>query len=164
VRNLAGKKARLKTVAAVCVLAFAVRAQAQNRCLPARHELNKLRGHPLRRVQYVNQLLFYFRDQAKDDAGNTLPVTGQNHVSWAGIATGLQVRHSHVESKPGVEVLQRIRGSIDVPGVLAALLWSVEFLARPNPNQQDLVLPTIQIPSQVDASLLSWIHADSRKI
>ena len=30
-RNLAGKKIRLKPIAAVCVLAFAVRAQAQNR-------------------------------------------------------------------------------------------------------------------------------------
>lgn len=29
---------------------------------------------------YVNQLLFYSRDHAKDDAGNTLPVTGQNYV------------------------------------------------------------------------------------
>jgi hypothetical protein len=25
---------------------------------------------------YVNQLLFYSRDQAKDDAGNTLSITG----------------------------------------------------------------------------------------
>ena len=29
---------------------------------------------------YVNQLLFYSRDQAKDNAGNTLPVTGENYV------------------------------------------------------------------------------------
>ena len=29
---------------------------------------------------YGNQLLFYSRDHAKDDAGNTLPVTGQNYV------------------------------------------------------------------------------------
>ena len=29
---------------------------------------------------YVNQLLFYSRDHAKDDAGDTLPVTGENYV------------------------------------------------------------------------------------
>jgi hypothetical protein len=29
---------------------------------------------------YVNQLLFYSRNEAKDDAGDTLPVTGQNYV------------------------------------------------------------------------------------
>ncbi len=29
---------------------------------------------------YVNQLLFYSRDHAKDDVGNTLPVTGANYV------------------------------------------------------------------------------------
>lgn len=29
---------------------------------------------------YVNQLLFYSRDQAKDDAGHIVPVTGENYV------------------------------------------------------------------------------------
>jgi hypothetical protein len=29
---------------------------------------------------YVNQLLFYSRDHAKDDVGHTLPVTGENYV------------------------------------------------------------------------------------
>jgi hypothetical protein len=29
---------------------------------------------------YVNQLLFYARDEAKDDDGNTLPVTGEQSV------------------------------------------------------------------------------------
>jgi len=29
---------------------------------------------------YVNQLLFYSRDHAKDDLGNTLPVTGEHYV------------------------------------------------------------------------------------
>jgi hypothetical protein len=29
---------------------------------------------------YVNQLLFYSRDHAKDDKGDTLPVTGENYV------------------------------------------------------------------------------------
>ena len=29
---------------------------------------------------YFNQLLFYTRDHAKDDAGNTLPITGENNV------------------------------------------------------------------------------------
>ena len=29
---------------------------------------------------YVNQLLFYSRDHAKDAAGDTLPVIGENYV------------------------------------------------------------------------------------
>jgi len=29
---------------------------------------------------YANQLIFYSRDHARDDAGNTLPVTGENYV------------------------------------------------------------------------------------
>jgi hypothetical protein len=35
---------------------------------------------PVTDLTYVNQFLFYSRDQAKDDAGNILPVTGQNSV------------------------------------------------------------------------------------
>jgi hypothetical protein len=31
---------------------------------------------------YTNQLLFYARDQAKDNEGKTLPVTGLNTVVW----------------------------------------------------------------------------------
>ena len=45
---------------------------------------------------YSNQLLFYSRDEAKDDNGNTLPITGNNYVlmdmntiTWAGSKTFL---------------------------------------------------------------------------
>jgi len=81
VRNLAGKKIRLKPIVAVCVLAFAVRAQAQNRGVyPLGMSATNSGVTPAAGFTYVNQLLFYSRDHAKDDAGNTLPVTGQNYV------------------------------------------------------------------------------------
>ena len=80
-RNLAGKKIRLKPIVAVCVLAFAVRAQAQNRGVyPLGMSATNSGVTPAAGFTYVNQLLFYSRDHAKDDAGNTLPVTGQNYV------------------------------------------------------------------------------------
>jgi hypothetical protein len=78
---LAGKKIRLKPIVAVCVLAFAVRAQAQNRGVyPLGMSATNSGVTPAAGFTYVNQLLFYSRDHAKDDAGNTLPVTGQNYV------------------------------------------------------------------------------------
>jgi len=81
VRDLAGHKIRLRAVAAVCVLAIAMRAQAQNRGVyPLGMSATNSGVTPGAGFTYVNQLLFYSRDHAKDDAGNTLPVTGQNYV------------------------------------------------------------------------------------
>jgi len=81
VRNLAGNKIRLGAVAAVWALAIAMRAQAQNRGVyPLGMSATSSGVTPSAGFTYVNQLLFYSRDHAKDDAGNTLPVTGQNYV------------------------------------------------------------------------------------
>lgn len=80
-RNLAGNKIRLRAVAAVWALAVAMPAQAQNRGVyPLGMSATSSGVTPSAGFTYVNQLLFYSRDYAKDDAGNTLPVTGQNYV------------------------------------------------------------------------------------
>jgi Protein involved in meta-pathway of phenol degradation len=56
-------------------------AQAQNRGVyPLGMSATSSGVTPSAGFTYVNQLLFYSRDHAKDDAGNTLPVTGQNYV------------------------------------------------------------------------------------
>jgi hypothetical protein len=63
------------------LLAVAMRAQAQNRGVyPLGMSATNSGVTPGAGFTYVNQLLFYSRDHAKDDAGNTLPVTGQNYV------------------------------------------------------------------------------------
>ena len=82
-RNLAGNKIRLRAVAAVWALAVSMPmpAQAQNRGVyPLGMSATSSGVTPSAGFTYVNQLLFYSRDHAKDDAGNTLPVTGQNYV------------------------------------------------------------------------------------
>src|SRR5436190_21445231 len=66
---------------AVCVGIVAMRAQAQNRGVyPLGMSATNSGVTPGPGFTYVNQLLFYSRDHAKDEAGNTLPVTGQNYV------------------------------------------------------------------------------------
>lgn len=65
----------------VCVWVLTTRAQAQNRGVyPLGMSATNSGVTPGPGFTYVNQLLFYSRDHAKDDAGNTLPVTGQNYV------------------------------------------------------------------------------------
>ena len=56
-------------------------AQAQNRGVyPLGMSATNSGVTPQAGFTYANQLLFYSRDRAKDDAGNTLPVTGENYV------------------------------------------------------------------------------------
>lgn len=65
----------------VCVWVLTTRAQAQNRGVyPLGMSATNSGVTPGPGFTYVNQLLYYSRDHAKDDAGNTLPVTGQNYV------------------------------------------------------------------------------------
>ena len=65
----------------VCLLAIATSAPAQNRGVyPLGMSATNSGVTPAPGFTYVNQLLFYSRDHAKDDAGNTLPVTGENYV------------------------------------------------------------------------------------
>jgi hypothetical protein len=59
----------------------AMRTQAQNRGVyPLGMSATSSGVTPKPGFTYVNQLLFYSRDHAKDDHGNTLSVTGENYV------------------------------------------------------------------------------------
>jgi hypothetical protein len=58
-----------------------IRAEAQNRGVyPLGMSATNSGVTPGPGFTYVNQLLFYSRDHAKDDAGHTLPVRGENYV------------------------------------------------------------------------------------
>ncbi|MFL6351381.1 MAG: transporter [Bryobacteraceae bacterium] len=79
--ELAGNKRRLEFLVPVCVLVVSMQAQAQNRGVyPLGMSAINSGVTPAPGFTYVNQLLFYARDHAKDDAGNTLTVTGANYV------------------------------------------------------------------------------------
>ncbi len=65
----------------VCVMILSMSSQAQNRGVyPLGMTATNSGVTPAPGFTYVNQLLYYSRDHAKDEAGNTLPVTGQNFV------------------------------------------------------------------------------------
>lgn len=65
----------------VCMLMVTLQSQAQNRGVyPLGMSATNSGVTPGAGFTYVNQLLYYSRDHAKDDVGNTLPVTGQNYV------------------------------------------------------------------------------------
>jgi hypothetical protein len=77
----AGYKIRLGVLIAVWFAMIAMRANAQNRGVyPLGMSATNSGVTPQPGFTYVNQLLFYTRDHAKDDAGNTLPITGENNV------------------------------------------------------------------------------------
>ena len=76
-----GDKTRLGLLFTVGMSILAVPAQAQNRGVyPLGMSATNSGVTPQPGFTYVNQLLFYSRDHARDDAGNTLPVTGENYV------------------------------------------------------------------------------------
>jgi len=77
----AGEKIRRGLLLAVGMVVLAVRAHAQNRGVyPLGMSATNSGVTPSPGFTYANQLLFYSRDHARDDAGNTLPVTGENYV------------------------------------------------------------------------------------
>jgi hypothetical protein len=66
---------------AVSMLMITLHAPAQNRGVyPLGMSATNSGVTPGAGFTYVNQLLYYSRDHAKDDDGNTLPVTGENYV------------------------------------------------------------------------------------
>jgi hypothetical protein len=76
-----GEKTRLGLLLTVGMSILAVPAQAQNRGVyPLGMSATNSGVTPQPGFTYVNQLLFYSRDHARDGAGNTLPVTGENYV------------------------------------------------------------------------------------
>ncbi len=72
---------RLRLLTMICALMAVEPALAQNRGVyPLGMSATNSGITPESGFSYSNQLLFYVRDQAKDDAGRTLPVTGLNTV------------------------------------------------------------------------------------
>jgi hypothetical protein len=77
----ASDKTRVGLLVAFWVVMIAMQANAQNRGVyPLGMSATNSGVTPQPGFTYVNQLLFYTRDHAKDDAGNTLPITGENNV------------------------------------------------------------------------------------
>ncbi len=69
------------TFSVVCVMFLSMSSQAQNRGVyPLGMTATNSGVTPAPGITYVNQLLFYSRDHAKDDKGDTLTVTGENYV------------------------------------------------------------------------------------
>jgi hypothetical protein len=65
----------------VCAMILSMSTQAQNRGVyPLGMTATNSGVTPAPGFTYVNQLLFYSRDHAKDDKGDTLTVTGENYV------------------------------------------------------------------------------------
>ena len=76
----AGNKTRFGVLIVVWVV-IAMRVYAQNRGVyPLGMSATNSGVTPQPGFTYVNQLLFYTRDHVKDDAGITLPITGENYV------------------------------------------------------------------------------------
>jgi hypothetical protein len=74
-----GNKTRLGVLIAVCVIA--TQAHGQNRGVyPLGLSAINSGVTPPPGFTYGNQLLYYKRDESKDNAGNTLPVSGSNYV------------------------------------------------------------------------------------
>jgi hypothetical protein len=74
-------KTRRWILAVVGSLVIGTGAQAQNRGVyPLGMSATNSGVTPQPGFTYVNQLIFYSRDHAKDNAGNTLPVIGENYV------------------------------------------------------------------------------------
>jgi hypothetical protein len=71
---------RLMLVSA-CILVTAMPVQGQNRGVyPLGMSATNSGVTPASGLTYVNQLLYYSRDRAKDDEGNTIPVRGEHYV------------------------------------------------------------------------------------
>lgn len=71
-----------RLLALACILFTASEAHPQNRGVyPLGMSALNSGVTPAPGFTYTNQFLYYSRDQAKDDHGNTLPVAGQNYVA-----------------------------------------------------------------------------------
>jgi hypothetical protein len=75
------RRSRLGAVAIACALILANRATAQSRGVyPLGMSATNSGVTAAPGFTYSNQLLFYSRDEAKNDSGATLPITGKNYV------------------------------------------------------------------------------------
>lgn len=142
----AKSKAALWVIVAAYVSIAATRAQAQNRGLyPLGMSAINSGITPESGFSYSNQLLYYSRDEAKDNNGNTLPITGLNYVlmdmnslSWVSTKKILGARYSAVATLPFAknDLTSDIHGNVSggagfadsyyMPFILA---WSRERIA-----------------------------------
>jgi hypothetical protein len=107
-RRIARNKVWYWILAAAYVWIAVIRVQAQNRGVyPLGMSAINSGITPASGFSYSNQLLSYSRDQAKDDNGETLPVTGVNSVvmdmnafTWASTNEILGARYSAVATLP----------------------------------------------------------------
>ena len=80
-RRIGDGRRRTATAAAACALLGAGAVGAQSRGVyPLGMSATNAGVMPAEGFTYANQLLFYARDEAKDDDGGTLPVAGSNVV------------------------------------------------------------------------------------
>ena len=127
----------------MCALIAARPARAQNRGVyPLGMSATNSGVTPESGFTYANQLLFYARDQAKDDDGRTLPVTGLNTVvmdmntlTWVSTKRILGARYSASATLPFAknDLTSDIHGQISGGGGFAdsyylpfILGWSTE--------------------------------------
>jgi hypothetical protein len=104
----ANSKAFLWIVAAVYVSIAATNAQGQNRGVyPLGMSAINSGVTPASGFSYSNQILYYSRNEAKDNDGNTLPVTGLNYVlmdmnsfTWVSEKDILGARYSATATLP----------------------------------------------------------------
>lgn len=95
-------------VLATCVVASAAHASAQNRGVyPLGMSATNSGVTPVAGFSYGNQLIYYARDEVKDDDGVTLPIGGLNavlmdlnSVIWASRRTMLGARYSATATIP----------------------------------------------------------------
>ncbi len=81
-RKGGSKRNRRWIFALVCMMVAANLAQSQNRGVyPLGMSAINSGVTPEPGFSYSNQFLYYSRNEAKDENGNTLPVTGQNYVA-----------------------------------------------------------------------------------
>lgn len=98
----------MQFIAGICILIGAEPGRAQNRGVyPLGMSSTNSGVTPQSGFSYSNQLLFYARDEAKDDQGRTLPVTGANTVvmdmntlTWVSTKRILGARYSASATLP----------------------------------------------------------------
>lgn len=103
-----GRRVRFAIIAAAYVSMATIRAQAQNRGVyPLGMTAINSGITPASGFTYGNQLLYYSRDQAKDNGGNTLPAKGLNYVlmdmntlSWVSTYKTLGAAYSAAATLP----------------------------------------------------------------
>lgn len=104
----ANSKVWFSVIAVAYTWIAATRAEAQNRGVyPLGMSAINSGVTPESGFSYSNQLLYYSRDQAKDNDGNTLPITGLNYVLmdmnsfiWVSTNKILGARYSAVATLP----------------------------------------------------------------